>query len=272
MTQPWFTFPEIGPIAFSFGPFAVRWYALAYIGGLLFAFAYMKRLVSNPALWGGKPASVSVAQLDDLFVWGVLGVILGGRLGYVLFYEPLVFLHDPLQAFAIWQGGMSFHGGFLGVVVACVVFARRHGLRVDRLLDLGGASVPVGLGLGRVANFINGELYGRTSDVPWAIVFPGAGPLARHPSQLYEAALEGLALFAAARIATHVFGSLRYPGMTAGVFAFGYAASRIIVEHFREPDVQLGYLAGPLTMGMLLSVPLGLVGIWLLVRARKVQA
>lgn len=272
MTQPLFTFPEIGPVAFSLGPFAVRWYALAYIGGLLFAFAYMKRLVGNPALWGGKPASVTVAQLDDLFVWGVLGVILGGRLGYVLFYEPLVFLHNPLQAFAIWQGGMSFHGGFLGVVVACVIFARRNGLRLDRLLDLGGASVPVGLGLGRLANFVNGELYGRTSDVPWAIVFPGAGPLARHPSQLYEAALEGLALFLAARVATHVFGSLRHPGMTAGVFALGYAASRIIVEKFREPDVQLGFLAGPLTMGMLLSVPLGLVGIWLLIRARKVAA
>lgn len=272
MTQPLFTFPEIGPVAFSLGPFAVRWYALAYIGGLLFAFAYMKRLVRNPALWGGKPASVTVAQLDDLFVWGVLGVILGGRLGYVLFYEPLVFLHNPLQAFAIWQGGMSFHGGFLGVVVACVIFARRNGLRLDRLLDLGGASVPVGLGLGRLANFVNGELYGRTSDVPWAIVFPGAGPLARHPSQLYEAALEGLALFLAARVATHVFGSLRHPGMTAGVFALGYAASRILVEQFREPDVQLGFLAGPLTMGMLLSVPLGLVGIWLLIRARKVAA
>ena len=272
MTDPLFTFPEIGPVAFSIGPLVVRWYALAYLGGLLFAFAYMKRLVRQPALWGGKPASVSVAQLDDLFVWGVLGVILGGRLGYVLFYEPMVFLHNPLQAFAIWQGGMSFHGGFLGVVLACLVFAQRKGLRLDRLLDLGGACVPVGLGLGRLANFINGELYGRVSDVPWAIVFPDGGNLARHPSQLYEAGLEGLALFVAARIATHRFGSLRYPGMTAGVFAVGYAAARIFVELFREPDPQMGYLVGPLTMGMLLSLPLGLVGIWLLIRARWVKA
>ena len=199
-------------------------------------------------------------------------MILGGRLGYVLFYEPMVFLHNPLQAFAIWQGGMSFHGGFLGVVLACLVFAQRKGLRLDRLLDLGGACVPVGLGLGRLANFINGELYGRVSDVPWAIVFPDGGNLARHPSQLYEAGLEGLALFVAARIATHRFGSLRYPGMTAGVFAVGYAAARIFVELFREPDAQMGYLAGPLTMGMLLSLPLGLVGIWLLIRARWVKA
>jgi phosphatidylglycerol:prolipoprotein diacylglycerol transferase len=269
--QPWFSFPDIGPVAFSIGPFAVRWYALAYIAGLVFAFSYMKRLVGDARLWGKRPADISPAQLDDLFVWGVLGVILGGRLGYVVAYEPMVFVHHPLQAFAIWQGGMSFHGGFLGVVVACYVFARRHGLALDRLLDLGGASVPVGLGLGRLANFINGELWGRVSDVPWAMVFPTGGGMARHPSQLYEAALEGLALFLAARFATHRLKLLERPGAVAGTFAVGYALARIVAEAFREPDVQLGFLWGPVTMGMLLSVPLGLVGVWLLVRARKAR-
>ena len=266
MAQPLFSFPDIGPVAFSIGPFAVRWYALAYIAGLIFAFSYMKRLIATPRLWGGSEPGISARQLDDLFVWGVLGVILGGRLGYVLFYEPMAYLADPLAALRIWQGGMSFHGGFLGVIVASALFARHHQIRLDRLLDLGGAAVPVGLGLGRLANFVNGELWGRVSDVPWAIIFPTGGPQPRHPSQLYEAGLEGLGLFLAARIATHGFGSLSRPGRTAGVFALGYAASRIFLEQFREPDAQLGFLWGPLTMGMLLSLPLALVGLWLLLR------
>lgn len=267
MSEPWFTFPDIGPVAFALGPFAVRWYALAYIAGLLFAFFYMKRLVANQPLWGQAAPGITARQLDDLFVWGVLGVILGGRAGYVLFYEPRAFLADPLAVFAIWHGGMSFHGGFLGVIVACFFFARRHGIRLDRLLDLGGASVPVGLGLGRIANFINGELYGRVSDVPWAIVFPFGGPLPRHPSQLYQAALEGAGLFILGLIATRVFGSLKRPGLTAGLFALGYGLARIFGEQFREPDAQLGFLFGPLTMGMLLSLPLLGVGLWLIARA-----
>ena len=267
MSEPWFTFPAIGPVAFAIGPFAVRWYALAYIAGRVFAFFYMKRLIANPRLWGQARPGITAQQLDDLFVWGVLGVILGGRAGYVLFYEPAAFLADPLAIFAIWQGGMSFHGGFLGVVVACFFFARRHGIRLDRLLDLGGASVPVGLGLGRLANFVNGELYGRVSDVPWAIVFPLGGPLARHPSQLYQAGLEGLLLFLVGLIATRGFTSLARPGLTAGLFALGYGLARILGEQFREPDAQLGFLLGPVTMGMLLSLPLAGVGVWLIARA-----
>ncbi len=263
-------FPGVDPIAFSIGPFAVRWYALAYIAGLLFAQWYMKRLVRQPVLWGAATPTMSPAQIDGFFVWSVLGVVVGGRLGYVLFYNPLHYLAHPLDIARMWDGGMSFHGGFLGVVVACLIFGRRIGAGLDRMLDLGAASVPVGLGLGRLANFINGELYGRASDVPWSFVFPN-DPLQapRHASQLYEAGLEGLALFVAVRIATHRFKALAYPGRASGVFALGYGLARIIVEFFREPDRHIGYFSGFITMGMILSLPLCAVGIWLLARSRR---
>ncbi len=263
-------FPDIDPVLIQIGPLAVRWYALAYIAGLVFASWYMKRLVSAPELWGnGKPA-MTREEVDDFFLWSVLGVVLGGRLGYVLFYKPLHYATHPLEIFQLWDGGMSFHGGFLGVVAGCLVFGRRKGITLDRMLDLGAASVPVGLGLGRIANFINGELWGRPADVPWAMVFPADElQLPRHPSQIYEAALEGLLLFIAVRIATHRFGALKYPGRASGVFALGYGLSRIVSEAFREPDAHLGYFAGGLTMGMILSVPLCAIGIWLLLRSRR---
>ena len=263
-------FPDIDPVLFQIGPFAVRWYALAYIAGLLFASWYMKRLVSTPKLWGGTKPSMTVDQVDGFFIWSVAGVVLGGRLGYVLFYKPLYYAANPLEIFQLWDGGMSFHGGFLGVVVAALAFGRMIGTSLDRMLDLGGASVPVGLGLGRLANFINGELWGRPTDVPWAFVFPGdALQVPRHASQLYEGVLEGVLLFIAVRIATHRFGALKYPGRVSGIFALGYGLSRIIVEFFREPDAHLGYFAGFITMGMILSVPLCLIGIWLLLRSRR---
>lgn len=262
-------FPNIDPIAFSIGPFAVRWYALAYIAGLVFAIWYAKRLVGNTALWADRTPTITPRQVDDIFIWVALGVILGGRLGYVLFYNPLHFLQNPLDIVRMWEGGMSFHGGFLGVVVALLIYGRRHGATLDRLLDLGAAATPIGLGLGRLANFINGELYGRPGDVPWAMIFP-TDPLQvpRHPSQLYEAALEGLVLFLIVRIATHRFQALAHPGRASGLFALGYGLSRIIVEFFREPDAQLGYFLGFITMGMILSLPLVAIGIWLLVRSR----
>jgi len=262
-------FPNIDPVAFSIGPFAVRWYALAYIAGLVFAIWYAKRLVSTPALWADRQPTITPKQVDDLFIWITLGVILGGRIGYVLFYNPLHFLTTPLDIFRMWEGGMSFHGGFLGVVVALLIYGRRHGATLDRLLDLGAAATPVGLGLGRLANFINGELYGRAAQVPWAMIFPNdPEQIPRHPSQLYEAALEGLVLFLIVRIATHRYQALAHPGRASGLFALGYGLSRIIVEFFREPDVQLGYFAGFITMGMILSLPLVAIGIWLLVRSR----
>jgi phosphatidylglycerol---prolipoprotein diacylglyceryl transferase len=262
-------FPPVDPVLFQVGPFAVRWYALAYIAGLLFASWYMKRLVSNARLWGSVKPSMTVPQVDDFFLWSVLGVVAGGRLGYVLFYKPLHYLTHPWEIPMMWDGGMSFHGGFLGVVAVCYLYGRRIGTGLDRMLDLGAASVPVGLGLGRLANFINSELWGRPTDVPWAFVFPvDPMQLPRHPSQLYEAVLEGLLLFIAVRIATHRHGALQHAGRASGIFALGYGLSRILVEFFREPDPFLGYFAGFITMGMILSVPLCLVGIWLLLRSR----
>jgi len=262
-------FPNIDPVAFSIGPFAVRWYALAYIAGLIFAIWYAKRLVSTPKLWAERKPTLTPQQVDDLFIWITLGVILGGRIGYVLFYNPLHFLMNPLDIFRMWEGGMSFHGGFLGVVVALLIYGSRHGATLDRLLDLGAAATPMGLGLGRLANFINGELYGRAGDVPWAMIFPNdPQQIPRHPSQLYEAALEGLVLFIIVRIATHRFQALAHPGRASGLFALGYGLSRIIVEFFREPDAQLGYFFGFITMGMILSLPLVAIGIWLLLRSR----
>ena len=263
-------FPPVDPVLFEIGPFALRWYALAYIAGLVFASWYMKRLVSTPRLWGKVKPSMTVPQVDDFFLWSVLGVVAGGRLGYVLFYKPLDYLAAPWEILRMWDGGMSFHGGFLGVVAVCYIYGRRIGTSLDRMLDLGAASVPVGLGLGRLANFINSELWGRPTDVPWAFVFP-VDPLQvpRHPSQLYEAILEGLLLFVAVRIATHRHGALQFAGRAAGIFALGYGLSRILVEFFREPDPFLGYFAGFITMGMILSLPLCLVGVWLLLRSRR---
>lgn len=262
------TYPKIDPVAFSIGPFAVRWYALAYIAGLVFAVWYGRRLVSTPSLWRGSPPSATARDIDDLFVWITLGVILGGRLGYVMFYDPGAYFSNPSSILRVWQGGMSFHGGFLGVVVALALYARKTGLSLLALLDLGAATAPVGLGLGRLANFVNSELYGRPSAVPWSMIFPtDPDQIPRHPSQLYEAALEGLVLFLAVRIATHRFMVLNRPGRAAGIFALGYGLSRIIVEFFREPDRQIGYFLNFITMGMLLSLPLVAVGIWLMLRS-----
>jgi phosphatidylglycerol---prolipoprotein diacylglyceryl transferase len=260
-------FPNISPDFIHFGPIVVKWYGLAYVGGLLFASWYMKRLVINSALWFGVRPTMTPAQIDNMFIWFFLGVVGGGRLGYVLLYNPVKYLAQPLEIFRVWDGGMSFHGGFLGVVLACYFYGRNIGTTLDRMLDLGAASVPVGLGLGRIANFINAELYGRASDLPWAIIFPGDN-FGRHPSQLYEAVLEGLALFLAVRVATHRCGALARAGRASGVFALIYGLSRIFVEFFRVPDAQIGYLSGFLTMGMVLSLPLVAVGIWLLWRSR----
>lgn len=263
-------FPPVDPILFEIGPFAVRWYALAYIAGLVFASWYMKRLVSDRRLWGRVKPSMTVPQVDDFFLWSVLGVVVGGRLGYVLFYKPLHYLSQPLEIVRMWDGGMSFHGGFLGVVIVCFLYGRRIGTSLDRMLDLGAASVPVGLGLGRLANFINSELWGRPTEVPWAFVFP-LDPLQvpRHPSQLYEAVLEGLVLFLAVRVATHRYGALQHAGRASGIFALVYGLSRILVEFYREPDEFLGYFAGFITIGMILSLPLCGIGVWLLLRSRR---
>ena len=260
-------FPAIDPVLISVGPFAVRWYALAYIVGILLGWLYARAIIRSQRLWGG-PAPLTVTQFDDFVLWVTLGIILGGRLGYVLFYSPGYFASHPLEILQLWKGGMSFHGGFLGCVLAVVLFARRHGLSILSLGDITCAAGTIGIFLGRVANFINGELWGRPADVPWAMVFPTGGPQPRHPSQLYEAALEGLVLFVVLAILVRA-GALKRPGFILGAFAFGYGIARSICELFREPDPQLGYLWGGLTMGILLSLPLILAGIILMAMRRQ---
>src|SRR3954452_20981566 len=266
-------FPAIDPVAVAIGPLAIRWYALAYIAGLVGGWWLARRLAATPEYWTGL-RQPSPADIDDLIVWVALGVVLGGRVGYVLFYNFESYLARPAEIFAIWRGGMSFHGGFLGAVLAIVLFARSRGLNPLAMLDMAAVVTPIGLFFGRIANFINGELWGRPApDFPYAVVFPHAGPLPRHPSQLYEAFAEGLVLFVIMAFAVRRFG-FRRPGLVGGIFVFGYAVARIACEFFREPDAQLGFLfgssvvalGGGITMGMVLSIPMALVGlgfIWL---------
>lgn len=269
LTQLALPFPNIDPILFQIGPVAIRWYSLAYIGGIVLGWLYARRMVRNGRLWGGK-APVTEADLDDFILWATIGIIVGGRLGFVLFYDLPVYLDDPLRIFKTWQGGMSFHGGLIGTTIAMFAFAWRRKLPVWSLIDIVSAVVPIGLLFGRLANFINSELWGRPSDVPWAMVFPTGGDIARHPSQLYEAALEGLVLFLVLRVCTHSLLKLQTPRFVTGVFIAGYGLARIFVEFFREPDVQLGYLYGGwLTMGMILSVPMVLLGLALVISAKR---
>jgi phosphatidylglycerol:prolipoprotein diacylglycerol transferase len=279
-----FTVPAFHVGTIALGPFSVRWYALAYIAGILLGWRYAVSLVSNPKIWGGRPATATRLQIDDLVLWLTLGVIVGGRLGYILFYMlPVadsrdVLLADPWEAIRVWHGGMSFHGGAIGVVLALFIFAARRKIPVLRLADLVAACTPIGLFFGRVANFINGELWGRTTHLPWGVVFCGpyiptdgngaciAGFTPRHPSELYEAALEGVMLFLLLRWATHRAGWLRRNGAVTGLFLLGYGAFRISLEHVRMPDMGLRDLPLGLTMGMILSGPMviaGLVLIWL---------
>jgi phosphatidylglycerol---prolipoprotein diacylglyceryl transferase len=252
-------FPAFDPVLVTIGPFAIRWYALAYICGILLGWLYARALIRNEKLWGG-PAPMTVIDYDDFILWVTLGIILGGRTGYVLFYNFSHFIANPIEIVQVWKGGMSFHGGFLGCVLAVVLFALHRGIPMLSLGDITCAVGPIGLFLGRLANFVNGELWGRPTDVPWAMVFPGGGPLARHPSQLYEAGLEGIVLFIVLALLVRA-GALKRPGLIIGAFAVGYAIARTFCEFFREPDVQLGFLWGGLTMGMLLSIPLFLVGL-----------
>nr|WP_272210179.1 prolipoprotein diacylglyceryl transferase [Marinicella sp. W31]MDC2876043.1 prolipoprotein diacylglyceryl transferase [Marinicella sp. W31] len=256
-------YPAIDPVAIRLGPLQIHWYGLAYVAGILLGWLYARWLLKKDQLWpAGKPP-MPLARLDDFVTWSVVGIVVGGRLGYMLFYAPGAFLSNPLVVFKIWDGGMSFHGGLIGMITVMVIFSRKHGINTWSLLDLMAAVAPIGLLFGRLANFINGELWGRASDVAWAMVFPGAGPLPRHPSQLYEAGLEGLAILVILFIATQFYHTLKRPALTGGIFICLYALSRIFVEFFREPDPQLGYLFGGwLTMGMLLSLPMLIAGLW----------
>ena len=266
------TFPVFDPVAFSIGWFVIRWYALAYITGIVLGWIYARSLVKKERLWSG-PVPITLVQLDDFILWVTLGIIVGGRTGYVLFYNPAFFVQHPAEIFQLWNGGMSFHGGFLGCVAAVMLFARKNDISILSLGDITTAVGPIGLFLGRLANFINSELWGRTADssVPWAMVFPNGGPLPRHPSQLYEAGLEGILLFAILAVMVRM-GALKRPGLILGSFIAIYGLARITAEFFREPDPQLGFLWGGLTMGMLLSVPMIIVGAILIMMAWRREA
>ncbi len=265
MILPVLMFPGFDPVFLAVGPFQVRWYALAYIASLLLGWRISRHLVRL------RPIVGTAEQADDFLTWATLGVVLGGRLGYVLFYQPMHYLHDPLAALAVWQGGMSFHGGALGVIVALTLFCRRHHLDLLAFSDRFVPVMPIGLGLGRIANFINGELWGRPAPdwLPWAMIFPYAGPEPRHPSQLYQAGMEGLLLGLLLALLCARPAIRARPGTLCGAFLAAYGVARIVGEHFREPDAFLGFLAGGLTMGQLLSAPMVLAGIVLILRARR---
>ncbi|WP_373946549.1 prolipoprotein diacylglyceryl transferase [Paracoccus marcusii] len=282
-------FPDIAPEIFTITlggfSFSLRWYALAYLAGLILGWRLIVAMMRRPALWGGTPPTAP-DRVDDLLTWVILGVILGGRLGFVLFYEPAYYLSNPGQILQVWQGGMSFHGGFAGVIVATWAWSRSQGVPVLRLADAMAVVAPIGIFFGRIANFINAELWGRPTDLPWGVVFPGeaaqtcpgiVGPCARHPSQLYEAGLEGLLLGLILLVLVRA-GGLRRPGLAFGVFLAGYGLARMFVELFRVADAQfitpdnpLGHvLGGPvigLTMGQTLSLPMVLIGLALVAHA-----
>ncbi|MGB8400535.1 prolipoprotein diacylglyceryl transferase [Bradyrhizobium sp.] len=260
-------FPVFDPIAISIGPIAIRWYALAYIGGIVLGWIYARALIKNSKWWGG-PSPITLLDMDDFILWVTVGIIIGGRTGYVLFYNLDFFIQHPAEIVELWKGGMSFHGGFLGCVVAVIGFCRKRGLSILSLGDITCAVAPIGIFLVRLTNFINSELWGRAADpsLPWSMVFPNGGPEPRHPSQLYEAGLEGILLFTVLTLMVRM-GALKRPGLVLGSFIAIYGLARIAGELFREPDPQLGFLWGGLTMGMLLSVPMIVAGAIIVVMA-----
>lgn len=257
------TYPHIDPVIFRVGPLAVRWYGLMYLAGFVCAYLVIRYLARLRGL------ALDKEKISDLLFWCVLGVVLGGRIGYTLFYNPEFYFHHPLQVFAVWQGGMSFHGGLLGVVVATLLYCRKHQLSALAVGDVLVTAAPIGLGLGRIGNFINGELWGRPTDLPWGMVFPGAGPLPRHPSQLYEMGLEGVVLFLLLWWLHRRQAPVGVPFFT---FFLGYGCFRFLVEFVRQPDAQLGFLWGGATMGQLLSLPMilfGGIGLLLVLKRRR---
>lgn len=261
-------FPNIDPVIFQLGPLVLRWYALAYMVALIGGWYYIAWLMRQARLWQNGVA-IWDDKFDGLLTWLTIGVILGGRLGYVLFYNVDYYIAHPEYILAVWRGGMSFHGGWLGVAVAVILFSRRHNVSVLTLGDSISVAAPIGLFFGRLANFINSELWGRVTDAPFGVIFPNAGAHPRHPSQLYEAALEGVVLFIILLVVTHCFSGLKKPGLCTGLFLAGYGISRMIVEQFREPDAHIGFLVGGTTMGFWLSAPMILIGCGLIFRAFK---
>ena len=259
---PALLFPQFDPVLVRLGPIAIHWYALAYIAGILLGWRYAMRL-------GGRSTpAIDPRLFDDFVVWATLGPVLGGRLGYVLFYKPGYYLSHPLEIPAVWQGGMAFHGGALGVIIATILFCRQRKIPLLAFGDIIACVAPIGLFFGRLANFVNGELWGRVTDVPWGMIFPHAGTEPRHPSQLYQAGLEGIVLFTLLLVLERK-GLRQRPGVLTGTFLVGYGCARIIGEFFRQPDAFLGFLFAGATMGQLLSLPMVAIGVWLILRARS---
>ncbi|QTC89762.1 prolipoprotein diacylglyceryl transferase [Brevundimonas goettingensis] len=288
MELPLVIFPEFDPVLIHLGPLPIRWYALAYVAGIVLGWWYAGVLLKKASLWSPRRAPLTTIQLDDLILWVTLGIILGGRLGYALFYKPVMYLQlftghgwgERLELFQLWTGGMSFHGGLLGCTIAVVLYAWRNKLPTLSIGDMALATAPLGLCFGRLANFINGELWGRETTVPWAIRFCNAriqemygvcpaGDMPRHPSQLYEAGLEGIVLFSILALAVWKFRLLAKPGYVTGLFMVGYGVIRASLENVRQPDAGLDHLPFGLTMGMILSTPMILIGAWLIWRAWK---
>jgi phosphatidylglycerol:prolipoprotein diacylglycerol transferase len=287
MIQALLPYPHIDPVLVQLGPLAIRWYALSYIAGIVLAWWGVVRVLRRKALWAhppfnGKPPATE-DDIGDLVVWATFGVIIGGRLGWVLIYGiilcsvtpdyggfctglPMDFVHHPIRIIAAWEGGMSFHGGLLGVVIATWLYCRRRKLKMLPIADLCCAFAPIGLFFGRIANFINDELWGRPTDVPWAMIFPRGGNIPRHPSQLYEAALEGILLLLIMQVALRFFRANERPGLMSAIFFLGYGTFRFIVEWFREPDSQF---IGPISMGMALSIPIWIAAALLFWLARR---
>lgn len=270
-------FPALDPVAIEVGPIAIRWYGLAYMAGLLLGWLYIRQILQTQRLWPAGNPPISADAMDDLLVLMTLGIVLGGRLGFVFLYEPSYFLQYPEQVFSIWQGGMAFHGGLLGAGLVILIYSRLKKVSVWTLMDLCSAAVPFGLFFGRMANFINGEIWGKVTNVPWAMVFPDpeAGPLPRHPTQLYEAFLEGIVLFIILRILSHHRGAFARPGLLTGVFLAWYGIARIIAEVYKEIDPLQPVDAatgGLITMGMVYSMPMVILGALFIWRARRGEA
>lgn len=252
------TFPQIDPVLFHIGPLSVHWYGISYVVSILLAWQYANWVARRFA------PTITKTQIDDFLMWALVGIVFGGRLGHILFFELDRYITNPLEIFMTWKGGMSFHGGMLGMIIAIILYCRKNGISIFRFADILSAVTPIGLFLGRIANFVNGELFGRITDVSWAMIFPHGGPFPRHPSQLYEAALEGLALLIIIHMGWRITAFRDLPGRLTGIFLVGYGLARTLVEYVREPDA-LHYLLGmELTTGQLLSIPMILFGVYLI--------
>jgi phosphatidylglycerol---prolipoprotein diacylglyceryl transferase len=262
-------YPNIDPVAISIGPLSIKWYGLAYMAGLILGWLYVRKLLSTPHLWNKEKAPFGIDRVDDLLLYMTLAVIVGGRLGQVVLYEPAYYMAHPLEIFKTWHGGMSFHGALIGSAVAIWLFARTYKVALRSVMDLCCAAVPFGLLFGRIANFINSEHWGRPTDAAIGMVFPNGGSVPRHPSQLYEAALEGLVMMIIIRIMTHKVLALKNPGLVTGVWLVWYAIARTICEFFREPEQFHALNIEPFTAGQLYSIPMFLLGLYFILTARR---